>query len=365
MNILPISSTIFAGHEVKSKTLSYENIKKMPEYYPSSSIETTIGRNHKIPKEKVYFASPMEPISEEFKRNVDYIVYDNEPKYPDLEDIRKNYLEHNRTNYRDKFEEIRNYFYRREMGGFANAEEAKEEQRKAANCTGFYDRAGDLRYKKETTEDEIVELNKTKENMQKGIISTENEIKAQQELKSKVETHIENLKKMKKPYDELLKLAGENAQNAKDMYSIASDRINGIHKQLEAEEQIKNTAYYYEGESASQGESALTFDKYKNTTATYEAVNQSKTSSRNVSKTAIKQQENLLKTTIEHFKFIKNECDSTIKEMQAYIAELRIKSAKIDGQVMFKNAFIEDCKSQLEKHFSELQKYYLEKIVKR
>ena len=365
MNILPISRALsFTGKEVLSKTLSYDNIRKMPEYHPSSTIETTIGWNHKIPRERVYFAEPMEPVSEALKRNVDYVVYDNEPKYPELEDIRKNYLEHNRTNYREKFEEIREYFYRREMGGFANVEEAKDGQRKAAECTGFYDRAGDLRYKKETTEDEILKLKRLNESIQQGIGSTEKEITSQQLLKKTLEKHIENLEKTKTPYNEFKKAVQNASLNEDLMYTVAEKRINDIESQKEYEKQLENTAYYYEGEAAAQQNAVPAFDKYAKTTKNFDSLCEIKNAQGMVNKTFAEKQSKAIQATIDRFVGVKNGCEATIKEMQAYIAELKVKSAGIDSQILFKKAFIEDCKSQLSVHFEQLKKFYTENIIK-
>ena len=365
MNILQISNALsFSGRSVQSKTLSYDSIKRMPEYHPSSLIEATIGWNHKVPREKVYFADPMEPISEDLKRSVDYVVYDNEPEYPEIEDVRKNYLEHNRTNYRKKFEEIREYFYRREMGGFANVEEAKNEQRKAAECTGFYDRAGDLRYKKETTEDEISKLSAKRNAIQEGINSTLKEVEAQKKLKISIDTHIDNLEKLKKPYKDIIQLVESGIKNENEMYETAEKRILSNKTNQEYLEQLKNTAYYYEGESASHGDTIPSYEAYANTTATYDSINNLKNTARITEKSVAQKQIKSINAAITSFKKIQKDCGNVIKDMQAYIAGLRIQSGKIDGQIMIKNSFIDDCKSKLETHFEQLKKFYIDNGIK-
>jgi len=109
-------------------------------YYPNSSIEKTLDTFHLNRTGKIYFADPMEQVSEKQKKEVDYVVYDNEPSYPNInEEVKKTYLTKTDENYRSRFEQIRDYFYRREMGGFANTDDAKKEQWKAAECIRIFD----------------------------------------------------------------------------------------------------------------------------------------------------------------------------------------------------------------------------------
>ena len=79
-----------------------------PYWHEDSSIEQTLDSYHADRKGKIYFADPMEPISDAKKMEVDFVIYDNEPAYPDVnEEISKNYFGTERVNYRKNFEKIR------------------------------------------------------------------------------------------------------------------------------------------------------------------------------------------------------------------------------------------------------------------
>ena len=184
---MKLSSINFAN-SFKGRTISYNSnngengLRGFPYFHKNSSVEKTLGSHHSNPKNIVYFADPLEPITDKIKDKVDFVVYDNEPSYPTLENVRRNYLENNRTNYRTQFEEIRDYYYRREMGGFAKVDEAKYQQWQASECIGLYDKAGDLRYKKEKAEDVIQELKSDRANIEAGITNTKQELEQQKEL---------------------------------------------------------------------------------------------------------------------------------------------------------------------------------------
>lgn len=129
-------------------------------FNPSTSLNTFV---------KVFIASPKEVYYSQRYGNeyCDYILDDYEPAYPLIEDIEKNYFGTNRHNYVKDFEQIRDYYYRYEMGmrdrykpielayGTASAERkaVQEKQRLAQECINEYHRAGHLRFEKETLED--------------------------------------------------------------------------------------------------------------------------------------------------------------------------------------------------------------------
>ena len=366
MKLLPISATIFKGREIYYSSIDgEEGLKKNSGFYPNSTIEKTLGKDHSFVKNKAYFADPMEFVPQSIKDRVDFVVYDNEASYPAIEDVKKNYLENNRTNYREKFEDVRTYFYRREMGGFANIEEAKNEQRKAAECTGFYDRAGDLRYKKETTEDEVKALKSERAELQAGLDSTKKELEAQKEMNKSIEKHIKSLKTMQRPYEELNQAVEKEIINENIMYASAISRVNTAKQQEEYLKQLENSAYYNEGREAYPYDGPK-YAIYENTTKTYEAMHNNMDEAFNVgkSKNAMKKQANILQKTIANFETILDENVKTIAEMQKYISDLKTKAADVDLKIKSRTAFIEECKAKLKPHFEALAKFYKENEIK-
>ena len=199
MKIFPIksSATIKEQANFKGKFYPYDGVRPYvlghQDYHPDSSIEQVIGHAHENRTGNVYFADPMEQISDFVKKHSDYIVYDNEPAYPDVnEEVSKNYFGTERVNYRTQFERIRDYFYRREQGGWADKAEAQYQQWQAAECIRLYDNAGDLRYQKEKLEDNIVDKRMRNSQLKNSIALTEELIAQKHEeldaLKSDIAT---------------------------------------------------------------------------------------------------------------------------------------------------------------------------------
>ena len=251
------------------------------------------------------------------------------------------------------------------MGGFANVDEAKYQQWQAAKCTGLYDKAGDLRYKKETTEDEVKALKAERTELQKGIESTQKELKTQKELNKSIEQHLNNLKSMNKPYDTLNDIAEKEVSNEHILYASANSRMKTAKAQEEYIKQLENSDYYNNGREVYPQDTAK-YAKYENTTKTYDAVQKNMEKAFNIGKTknGIKKQANLLQKTISEFETILNENVKTISEMQEYIKELTTKAAATDSKIKERTAFIDTCKEKLKPLFDELANFYKKQGIK-
>lgn len=148
MRILPIfnsnKSLSFGGVKVNySGTKPYLLSHEL--YHSNSSSEKTLDVLHSNRTNQIYFADPMESVSLDIKKEVDYVVYDNEPAYPDLDKELKNaYLGDDKYDYSRQFENIRDYFNRRENAGWANKAEAQYQQWQSAECLKLYNQAKDL-----------------------------------------------------------------------------------------------------------------------------------------------------------------------------------------------------------------------------
>ena len=151
--------------------------------YPNSSVERTLDTFHSKPTGVVYYADPLEGISDKLREQVDYVVYDNEPKYPDVNgEVSENYFGTKRVDYGKKFAEIRDYYYRLEMADSREAEKykrnilagidvdkskekmdyyndriakSKYQQWQAAECINLYTKGNYLRMHKERMEDTV------------------------------------------------------------------------------------------------------------------------------------------------------------------------------------------------------------------
>ena len=295
---------------------------------------------------QAYFADPMEPISDAIKERADYIVYDNEPAYPEIDEVSKNYFGTQRVDYNEDYKAIRNYYYRREMGGFADIADAKYQQWQADACIQMYDKGGHLRWLKETAEDEVKDLSTKKEKILSGISNTEQELRAQQDLKVNIDKHITDLEKLEKPYKELGQLASDGAINEQSMYGAATVRMHN------------------------KQDKTLEYGKYQNTPETYKNITSEKDQAYRMSesKKALKEEHKKLQDTIAEFKSIQAGCAKTIKNMKEYIAALKTDVSSIDRKVAEKKSFIEDCKAKLIPLFDELKNFYAKqgiKVIKR
>ena len=177
------------------------------------------------PTNRVYFAYPMEQVPFHIQKSVDYVIYDNEPAYPKLEDIKENYLGRKRVNFREQFEIIRDYFYRREMGGYANVEEAKDGQRKAAICIDMYNQAGDLRYKKETAEDVITQSESDIRISERALKEKRAKLKEYKDFQTQLNEQTKLTKKAQRDYNQLLADITTLCNKDKDIQKITGDKV--------------------------------------------------------------------------------------------------------------------------------------------
>ncbi len=104
-----------------------QKIGENPLSHANSSIEKT---HNDYTTDRVYYADPEEYVSEQTKRDHDYIVYDNRPKYPTPDEIRENYFNVNRNanNYGQNFKTLAEYYYRLEQADKKELQKLLEER---------------------------------------------------------------------------------------------------------------------------------------------------------------------------------------------------------------------------------------------
>lgn len=362
MRISPIkSATSFSG-----RTTDYninrgkEDLKRNSYWQKNSSIEEALGTYHNNKTGKVYFADPMEYVSDRIKDSVDYIVYDNEPSYPDVnKEVRENYLGRLRKDFKKDFEEIRNYYYRREMGGFANVDEAKYQQAQAAHCGALYDKAGDLRYRKEICEDELTALVEKNEKISQGILSSEKELANERKLLLGIDTQIVNLKKVQNNYMNISKIMQEGLSNENQVKSIANDRMSDFVKDLH--NAFMRAKYPDKKESKQKN----AYEKYNIENRPYTAAKETIDNGYRFSEqSGVNKEIVKLNQTIHNCKVTKKITEDTISNIQSYIESLKQESAKLVQNIADKNRLISDIKTKLEPMFGELKNFYVTQGIK-
>ncbi len=152
MRILPIQyyvhqpKTTFKGHfkylsdswnsgvltdtEPTSKvyTDSTEAIKSTVNYNMNhfATVQRTVEDFHSVHTGKVYIADPLEFVTDDKRMEADYIVYDNEPPYPEVHsEVSRSYFGNDETDYSKRFSDIRDYYKRMENADRITADEYK------------------------------------------------------------------------------------------------------------------------------------------------------------------------------------------------------------------------------------------------
>ena len=318
MKVSPINystkNTAFSGHYVK--TYNPLTLEQTDYWHKNSTVEKTLDSYHTNQSNYAYFAEPLEPVSDLIKERVDYVVYDNEPAYPDIDEVSTNYFGRLRKNFKEMFEEVRLYFYRREMGGFANVEEAKDKQREAAECTRMYDAAGDLRYQKERAEDVVQERQEEKIRLTRYLADTTNELSDKVNTKDLIEKHTANLTKLKKTYQELIKSSEASAPNEEALSKKLKDDSHIIPYVI-TDEHTKN-----------------------------------------------KKQLSDLETSIQRLEKLREESIKTIQSLKARISGIKANIEQTEAKIESTNAFIDECKAKLIPLFDELKNFYAQRGIK-
>ena len=93
-----------------------EQIKSAERIRGKIDVERTIGSFHTEPTNVIYYASPLEDVPDRTRTEVDYVVYDLEPKLPKVEgEVSENYFGTTRINYGKEYKKVQDYFFRLEM----------------------------------------------------------------------------------------------------------------------------------------------------------------------------------------------------------------------------------------------------------
>ncbi len=208
---------------------------------PNPSVEKTLGSFHTKSTGQVYFANPKEIVNDYLRSKHDYIVYDNEPSYPDVnKEVSRNYFGTERKNYGQDYQEIYEYYKRLENADWKTLDEIKHDNNmpfdtkrekaayyehrideskyqedQAKTCKRIYEEGNGLRTEKEYLEDKnsdnerrIKELNNKK---------NKNEIEIANERQRNVyrRRYLETLGERVQKYEELKKYTESCIDTAK------------------------------------------------------------------------------------------------------------------------------------------------------
>lgn len=208
-----LKNTAFNGI---TKYISYSDNKnnaKAGHPNPEPEVEKTMGAFRETPINRVYWASPLEDVSDSIKSKHDYIVYDHEPSYPRVEEeVSKRYFENDRHDYSQDFADVKNYYYRMEISDrreksdfyvyskdYKQREEripvAQYQQWQAAECIGIYEEAKPLLQQKDNAFDMIDKLKQRLKNLPNEIKVNEKILTDSKIAKANAEEDLNLIKK--------------------------------------------------------------------------------------------------------------------------------------------------------------------------
>jgi len=218
--------------------------------------EKTLGSYHTDQKYKIYYADPLEKVSETIKDNVDYVFYDDEPIFPSIEkEVSKRYFFERQpfqTDYADMMDKYRAYFYRMEMSDSKQAQhyenllksdinvedskekldyfrarisDAKYNQETAANCVNIHREALEKIYKKDEIYDRIDYFTKCIEAREKDIPMVDHELKQRTQLDNILKTKIDNLNIRKTAYEKIKTASTKDIEESKKAANFAENAI--------------------------------------------------------------------------------------------------------------------------------------------
>lgn len=252
MKILPINtnytSRTFKGYIVEDDINGLTH--KSAAIQTGKRIENTIEKFRTKPSGKIYYADPLEVVSDNIREIVDFVVYDDEPKFPDINnDISKLYFYNPKRDYYDEIDKFRQYFYRLEMSESktvadyrkqywsnnrseamrekidyhnAHVADAKYNQETAATCLNIMDEAKETIRCRNLLGIGLSELKNKLHYRELDLIEGPKELERRHKLNDILTSKIKHLETMKSEYTKL----SDSLKNEINKYTNNIDDIN-------------------------------------------------------------------------------------------------------------------------------------------
>ena len=280
MRISPIKSSTnfskpaFKGYIVEDKSpyLFEEPVThRTAATHTGRRIEKTLGGFHNNITGKIYYTDPLEKVNDNLREMVDYVVYDDEPKFPDINhEVSKLYFgtDGDKWEIQKRFKDSKDYFYRLEMADSktvgeyeqkawndfdrensrrnaeyfkAHVNDAKYNQETIANCEAILKESDGLRYKKDRLAYEIGNIKESIKHSEADIPRAEMELNHRTEIDKMLTEKVKNLQERKNNYTKILEQLEKNKTN--DAATLNSlDKLAQINS--EGHEEIDRTKTY-------------------------------------------------------------------------------------------------------------------------
>lgn len=243
MNILPIkgstnfTKTSFKGYMVEDSKYGTTHLSEARR--TGRREEKTVGNYHKDNGDriKIYYADPLEYITDEIREKADYIFYDDEPAFPDIERqasklyfFPPNDYDYSKYKFLEELDKFKSYFYRLEqadrktVGKYeqmawsginsedsrakadyfkAHVADAQYNQETAHLCKEKFNEAGMLIDHKNELYRNMEQIKNQLENRTNDYNAAKNEIKQRSELNEILKTKIASLEGKKEAYEKI------------------------------------------------------------------------------------------------------------------------------------------------------------------
>lgn len=393
MRISPIKSSTnfskpaFKGYIVEDKSpyLFEEPVThRTAATYTGRRIEKTLGGFHNNITGKIYYTDPLEKVNDNLREMVDYVVYDDEPKFPDINnEVSKLYFgtDGDQWEIKKRFKDSKDYFYRLEMADSktvgeyeqkvwndfdrensrrnaeyfkAHVNDAKYNQETIANCEAIFKESDDLRYKKNNIASEISSIKNSIRHCEADIPRAEMELNHRTEIDKMLTEKIKNLQERKNNYTKILEQLDTNkTKDASTLNSI--EKLAQINS--EGHHEINRTKIFTYNDFISESEASKNFNETK---SIFEKNMPKEASEKNV---IIENIEKLTKS-IGEFTKKAEENQVYIKKISDYIKALPKIIADKNNDLAKNNQQFEKVKADLIPYFDKLKNYFYSRGLK-
>lgn len=382
MRISPIKSSTnfskpaFKGYTIEGYGYSHGHLHAAEN--SGRRIEKTLGGFHNDITGKIYYTDPLEKVNDNLREMVDYVVYDDEPKFPDINnEVSKLYFgtDGDQWEIKKRFKDSKDYFYRLEMADSktvgeyeqkvwnnidkensrrnaeyfkAHVNDAKYNQETIANCEAILQESDGLRYKKDRLAYEIGNIKDSIKHSEADIPRAEMELNHRTEIDKMLAEKVKNLQERKNNYTKILEQLEKNETN--DAATLNSlDKLAQINS--EGHKEINRTKAYTYNNSISEYEAS---ENFKETKSIFEKNMSKEASEKNV---IIENIEKLTKS-ISEFTERTEKNQAYIKKISDYIKALPKLIAERNNDLVKNTQEFEKVKADLIPYFDKLKNYF-------
>ena len=382
MRISPIKSSTnfskpaFKGYTIEGYGYSHGHLHAAEN--SGRRIEKTLGGFHNNITGKIYYTDPLEKVNDNLREMVDYVVYDDEPKFPDINnEVSKLYFgtDGDQWEIKKRFKDSKDYFYRLEMADSktvgeyeqkvwnnidkensrrnaeyfkAHVNDAKYNQETIANCEAILQESDGLRYKKNRLAYEIGNIKDSIKHSEADIPRAEMELNHRTEIDKMLAEKVKNLQERKNNYTKILEQLEKNETN--DAATLNSlDKLAQINS--EGHEEINRTKAYTYNNFISEYEAS---ENFKETKSIFEKNMSKEASEKNV---IIENIEKLTKS-ISEFTERTEKNQAYIKKISDYIKALPKLIAERNNDLVKNTQEFEKVKADLIPYFDKLKNYF-------